>query len=98
MPGLPEIVIIAVVAFIVLVVFGNRLPSTMRNLGRGIVEFKKGARGVTDELEDAIKDGEEATSKREENLSTALSPIRLAGPGRIGWLCSAVSSRDPVLA
>ena len=44
MPGLPEIVILVVVAFIVLVIFGNRLPNVMRNLGKGIVEFKKGAK------------------------------------------------------
>ena len=58
MPGIQEIVIIAVVAFVVLVVFGNRLPNVMRNLGRGIVEFKKGARGMTDELENAVQEGE----------------------------------------
>ncbi len=61
-PGLPEIVILAVVAFIVLVVFGNRLPTAMRNLGKGIVEFKKGARGVTDDLEAAVQEGEESSS------------------------------------
>ena len=62
MPGLQEVVILGVVAFIVLVVFGNRLPTVMRNLGRGIVEFKKGARGVTDELENVVKEGEENSS------------------------------------
>ena len=59
MPGLPEIVILVVVAFIVLVIFGNRLPNVMRNLGKGIVEFKKGARGMTEELERAGEETDE---------------------------------------
>jgi sec-independent protein translocase protein TatA len=31
-----------IVAFIVLLLFGSRLPGMMRSLGRGVVEFKKG--------------------------------------------------------
>ena len=50
MPGLPELLIIGV---IVLVLFGSRLPSIMRNLGRGVTEFKRGVQGVDDELENA---------------------------------------------
>ncbi len=38
-----------VVGVIVLLLFGNRLPTMMRSLGRGIVEFKKGAQGIEDE-------------------------------------------------
>jgi sec-independent protein translocase protein TatA len=33
------------VAMVVLLLFGNRLPSVMRSLGVGITEFKKGIRG-----------------------------------------------------
>lgn len=40
--GTPELVIIALIA---LVLFGNRLPQTMRSVGRGISEFKKGVSG-----------------------------------------------------
>jgi sec-independent protein translocase protein TatA len=50
MPGLPEMLIVAV---IVLLLFGNRLPSVMRSMGRGIVEFKKGVQGIEDEVENA---------------------------------------------
>jgi sec-independent protein translocase protein TatA len=34
-----------VVALVVLLLFGNRLPSVMRSLGQGITEFKKGMKG-----------------------------------------------------
>ena len=46
MPGVQELIIIAV---IVLILFGSRLPSVMRNLGRGVTEFKKGVQGVDEE-------------------------------------------------
>lgn len=34
---------------VMLLLFGNRLPSVMRNLGRGVIEFKKGVQGIDDE-------------------------------------------------
>lgn len=40
---------LAVVALVVLLLFGNRLPSVMRSMGRGIIEFKKGVQGIEDE-------------------------------------------------
>jgi len=51
-PGPMELIVIAVV---ILLLFGNRLPSVMRSLGRGIVEFKKGVKGVEDEVDDVRK-------------------------------------------
>lgn len=38
-----------ILAGIVLLFFGNRLPSVMRSLGTGIVEFKKGVSGIEDQ-------------------------------------------------
>jgi sec-independent protein translocase protein TatA len=38
-----------VIGLIALLVFGNRMPSAMRNLGRGITEFKKGMEGIGDD-------------------------------------------------
>jgi len=38
-----------VIAIIVLLLFGNRLPSVMKSLGQSITEFKKGTReGIDD--------------------------------------------------
>ena len=39
-----------VVAFIALMVFGNRLPEVMRSLGKGMSEFKKGMNGLENEF------------------------------------------------
>lgn len=50
MPGHLELLIIA---FIILLLFGNRLPTLMRSLGRGVVEFKEGLHGVSDDSEDS---------------------------------------------
>jgi sec-independent protein translocase protein TatA len=48
-----------IVAAIVLLLFGSRLPSVMRNLGRGIVEFKKGTREIEDDIDQAGRGGDE---------------------------------------
>ena len=53
MPGGIEWIIILIVA---LLIFGKRLPGTMRSIGTGIVEFKKGLKGVKDEVDEAEKD------------------------------------------
>jgi sec-independent protein translocase protein TatA len=55
-PGWAEILI---VLFIALLLFGKRLPSTMRSLGASIVEFKKGVRG-------AEEDGDNTGTPKEE--------------------------------
>jgi sec-independent protein translocase protein TatA len=39
-----------VFGFVALLLFGHRLPSVMRSLGQGVVEFKKGLRGIEDEV------------------------------------------------
>jgi len=35
-----------IVAGVVLLLFGTRLPKVMRSLGEGIVEFKRGVQGI----------------------------------------------------
>ena len=53
MPGPMEMMIILA---IMLLLFGNRLPSVMRSLGRGVVEFKRGVQGIEDGMEEAGRD------------------------------------------
>ncbi|MGD0383039.1 MAG: twin-arginine translocase TatA/TatE family subunit [Thermoguttaceae bacterium] len=43
--------VLGIIAFLVFVLFGHRLPSVMRSLGQGIVEFKKGLSEIKDESE-----------------------------------------------
>jgi sec-independent protein translocase protein TatA len=68
MPGGWEWLIILIVA---LLIFGKRLPEVMKSLGRGIVEFKKGVKGVEEDVEDSSsrttqkKIDEKETTKQE---------------------------------
>lgn len=58
MPGPPELIVIGVVAVLV---FGRRLPQVGLNLGRSLVQFKKGLRGDKDEngeVEDVVDVGD----------------------------------------
>ena len=43
-----------VVAFVSLLIFGNRLPSVMRSLGKSVTEFKKGVSGIEDDIDNAV--------------------------------------------
>ena len=70
MPGGIEWIIILIVA---LLIFGKRLPEVMKSMGKGIVEFKKGVKGVEDDVEDAVeKDPEklEASNNSNEKIET----------------------------
>ena len=49
--GGPELMI---VAFVALLIFGNRLPNVMRSLGKSVTEFKKGVSGVEDDIDTAV--------------------------------------------
>ncbi len=68
MPGGIEWIIILIVA---LLIFGKRLPEVMKSLGKGIVEFKKGVKGVEDEVEDSVSknpDKLETTDKKHDKI------------------------------
>lgn len=52
-PSPVEIIIILVIA---LLLFGKRLPEVGRSLGRGIVEFKKGVKGIEDDIDTTATD------------------------------------------
>src|SRR5437764_9150477 len=45
--GTPEIIVLLVLGVLL---FGRQLPEVGRYLGKGIIEFKKGIRGLEDEL------------------------------------------------
>jgi len=60
--GMPELIVIGVIT---LLIFGPRLPSVMRSLGKGIVEFKKGLRDTTEEVRKEIEAAEEPPSSKQ---------------------------------
>jgi len=47
-----------IILIVVLLLFGNRLPSVMRSLGEGVVEFKKGMQGIEDDKDRSAKEKE----------------------------------------
>ena len=57
-PGLPELLVIAVI--ILLLFGGSKLPSLMRNLGRSTNEFKRG-------MSESSLDDEPASNSDEKN-------------------------------
>lgn len=59
--GFPEMVIFGLIA---LLLFGKRLPEVARSLGKGIVEFKRGIRGVEDEFHSVVNARPEPSQSR----------------------------------
>lgn len=55
--GTTELMLIAGIAL--LLFGGKKLPEMMRGMGRGVSEFKKGAKEVTEPFEEAKKDIDE---------------------------------------
>jgi sec-independent protein translocase protein TatA len=51
-PGWMEM---AIVLVIVMLLFGNRLPGTMRSLGQSLVQFKKGMKEGDEEGSDKLQ-------------------------------------------
>lgn len=60
MPGMAEWIIIGAIG---LLIFGKRLPEVGRSLGKGIVEFKKGLKGIEEEVSQVDQDIESKPRK-----------------------------------
>jgi sec-independent protein translocase protein TatA len=65
-----------VVMIVAVLLFGKRLPEVGRSLGKGIIEFKKGIRGIEDDLETAAS----APAKRSSSSYTAPDEIAPSAP------------------
>ncbi|MEE9488236.1 MAG: twin-arginine translocase TatA/TatE family subunit [Candidatus Brocadiales bacterium] len=60
MPGGWEWLVILIVA---LLIFGKRLPDVMRSLGKGVVEFKKGIKGIEDDVDVSVDEEKKKLDK-----------------------------------
>lgn len=60
-----------VLLIIGILLFGKRLPEVGRSLGKGIVEFKKGLRGIEDEIDESVRKSEQ---KRDDDRFSIESP------------------------
>lgn len=73
LPGGSEWIILLVLG---LLIFGRRLPEVGRSLGRGIVEFKKGIRGIEEEIDDEVS----RADRRLENSNNARQELPRSMP------------------
>lgn len=64
MIGTTEIVLLAGVAL--LLFGGKKLPEMMRNMGKGVKEFKEGVQGAPKEFEAGMNNEKEKTSEGQE--------------------------------
>ena len=85
LPGGYEWIVLLVLG---LLIFGRRLPEVGRSLGRGIVEFKRGIKGLDDEidqesskpankLKDWPKQSLESSARPEESAQEADEPEKV---------------------
>ena len=61
--GWQELLVIGVIAVLI---FGRRLPDVGRSLGQGLVEFKKGLRGVKDDVKEAVDQAKDVASEADQ--------------------------------
>jgi len=75
MPGTWEWLVILALG---LLIFGRRLPEVGRSLGKGIVEFKKGVKGIEDEISSASDDSSKPAPRIEAPQSESGEDLRVS--------------------
>ena len=63
-----------VIGSIAVLLFGSRLPSVARSMGKSVTEFKKGLRGIEEELDVSSSNGRRVTSSYAEDREEATVP------------------------
>lgn len=64
--GMPQYLEWGLLVLLGLVLFGRKLPGIARSLGQSIVEFKKGVKGIKDEVDQASDKTVEASQTKKE--------------------------------
>ena len=83
LPGGMEWVLILLLG---LLLFGRRLPEVSRSLGQSVVEFRKGIKGIEEEIEESsqksksIESGASPKSALPDENTNAGDPVKQADP------------------
>ena len=72
--GIPGGYEVLIVGFVALLIFGNRLPSVMKSLGKSVTEFKKGVAGIEEDLDSAVTADKKPTTTKTTATAAAASP------------------------
>lgn len=59
-----------IILVVSLLIFGKRLPSVMKNLGKGIVEFKRGVQGIEDDVDKAVDQASQPSSNNYQTVDS----------------------------
>ena len=65
-----ELMMVGIVAVLL---FGSRLPSVARSMGKSFIEFKKGMRGIEDEINGAVYNEDSPSVRRYEEEDRQLT-------------------------
>lgn len=65
MIGAPGSIEIMVLLGLGVLLFGGKLPQIMRNLGRGVTEFRRGVQGIEDTVHRSLRDTGDAGNEDE---------------------------------
>ena len=75
----------AVIMTVMLLLFGRRLPEVGKSLGKGIVEFKKGLKGVEDEVNEQVnRPAQQAWAQPAPQMTAAAGAAPVGQPNTVG--------------
>lgn len=89
---------VIVILTIGLLLFGSRLPEVGRSLGRGLLEFKKGLRGLQDQVSDLDREAERRVDEeiaRKQRLESQAPPSAAPSPAMPSALANLIPQSDP---
>ncbi|MFZ2950021.1 MAG: TatA/E family twin arginine-targeting protein translocase [Desulfuromonadaceae bacterium] len=77
--GMPEMIIILVIALIV--IGPHKLPELAKSLGKGLAEFKKASEDFQKNVQEEASKAEEATKEPAPQVTSASLPVEPVTPG-----------------